>query len=66
MTAPVRPVDGHPYTDHPAGDPAPARNRRLRAALVTALTQAVYWPGVSDNHRAAIARAERQVQPWNG
>ena len=68
MTAPVCPVDGHPYTDHPPGDPAPARYRLLRRALFTALAHTIYWPGISDAHRAAIARArqERQVQPWNG
>lgn len=64
MTAPVCPVDGHPYTDHPPGVPPTARYR-LRRAMAIALAQAVYWPGISDQHRAAIARArrERQVQP---
>jgi hypothetical protein len=40
----------------------------LRRALVTAMAQAIHLPGISDTHRAAIARArqERQVRPWNG
>ena len=55
------PIDGYPYTEHPPGEPPPARYLRAREAFGTALAQVIYWPGITDAHRLAIVRA-RQVR----
>lgn len=56
------PVDGYPYTEHPPGDPPPARYLRAREAFVAAFAQVIYWPGITDAHRLAIVRARRDRQ----
>lgn len=62
MTAPLCPVDGHPYTAHPPGVPPTPRYRAARDAIVTAMAMVIYWPGITDAHRRAILRARRERQ----
>ena len=64
MTAPICPVDGYPYTQHPPAVPPTRRYLRARQALIHAVIPAtaevIYWPGISDAHRAAILRARTE------
>lgn len=60
MSAPVCPVDGYPYTQHPTGVPPTRRYLRARQAFITAMAHLVYLPGISDAHRAAIVRARTE------
>jgi hypothetical protein len=58
MTPPVC-ICGHPITDHPEPSSPTPIYRVARHALKIAVARAVYWPGISDRHQAAIARARR-------
>lgn len=59
------PVDGYPYTEHPPGEPPSTRYLRAREALVTAFAQVIHWPGITEAHRLAIAKARQDRQAVN-
>jgi hypothetical protein len=59
MTSPVCNC-GHTITDHPGPSAPTPLYLVARNALRIAVARAIYWPGISERHQAAIARARRE------